>query len=202
MRRVIVTAPKLASIERWVRILPGQTLDLGAIELQPHAEGSGRVVDENGHGVQTRLVAIPERMMSSARAADPGTSGESASNGAFHLTWTERGAIRLVAVHEDFALGAIDIDAARSSASDLEIRLTKGTPITFRVGRKSMRSIEFVIADSEGRPLQLIFASPGHAPHVRLKSGRYELRVVEDDDIVRTEAFDVGNEPIVKEILP
>jgi RNA polymerase sigma-70 factor (ECF subfamily) len=201
MRHFDVHAPPFAFVDRWITIAPGELLDMGTIEMHPpSASASGRIVDEAGRGVAARIFAIPVSASASPRAIDSNPAGTATSDGTFQAKWADAGPARLVASHDEYALEAIDVDTSRGAAKDLELRLEKGTLVTFRLARGANEPVDFVIADASGSPLCLAFAYPTSAMRKRLKPGRYELRFVEDDKVVRTEPLEVGTSPLVKEV--
>jgi hypothetical protein len=200
MRSVEITAPNFARYARWIRIPRGETLNMGTVELRAATELRGRVLDADGHGVSANITAIAERAFSSPRAADSRMSTRSSSSGSFSVTWVEADRLSLVVTHESFAIAALDVDATSGNVAALEIRVTKGTPVTFVLSRASTGPADFVIADASGRPLALRSAFATYSPRVRLTPGAYELRYVVDDEVVRKEALDVGDEPIVHEV--
>src|SRR5207248_163665 len=93
-----------------------------------------------------------------------------------------------------------DVDAARSGATDLEIRLEAGTPVRFHVARGAQSPVDFLLADATGLPLRVCSAFPSSPERLRLQPGSYRISYVEDDTVVSTETFDVGTEPVVKEV--
>jgi hypothetical protein len=200
MREIQMMVPKFANFSRWVRIPAGEELDVGTIELSPAARVAGRIVDSNGRGIGAELIAIPVRAFASPHAADGRTSFSAAANGSFSSVFIERGPVRLVASNPDSAITALDVDASGGSVEGLEMRMEKGTQITFRAPVGTSDRVDFAIADASGRPLVMKSAFPTFSPRVRLRPGTYELRYVVDDDVVRKESLDVGTEPIAHEV--
>jgi hypothetical protein len=183
-----------------VRIPPGGKLDMGTIELRPAVRLRGSVVDVDGRAVHAQIAASPVRALASPRAARPQMTNTSATSGSFVLDAIESGPVRLVATHDDFALAVIDVDATSGPIAEIEIRMEKGTPVTFRLPHASIDRVDLVIADASGRVLTSISAYAMSAPRLRLKPGTYELRYVVDDEIARTESLEVGDDPIVHEV--
>jgi RNA polymerase sigma factor (sigma-70 family) len=200
MRSVTARAPQFAGWERWVRVPPGGSLDLGTIELAPAATVRGRIVDPDGRGIGARVNVFSQRAFASSCAPVIRRNDSSAADGAFSLASVESGSLRIVAQHDDFALTALDVDATNGALDGIELRLEKGTPIELHVARGAWTGVECVIHDASGRPLAMASAYPMFIRRLRLKPGHYELGVIDGDSIVRREPLEVGTEGIVREV--
>jgi hypothetical protein len=193
---LVVDASTYAGHKRWVRIEPGATVDLGMLELWPATGLRGRVVDSEGHGVATEIAAIPLHTFGSPRCLDVSGHARSNQDGAFELFRVEQGPVRLLVDDPDWAVTALDIDAA--SGEEVEIRLERGTDVALRAPPGTHNAVECLLLDGSSQPLS--FARVATSCRLKLRPGRYELCTVVDESIVERRALEVGDAPLVVEL--
>ena len=190
------SAPGHAEYHRSVRIEPGETLDLGTLELRATAKISGRVVDANGKGVSVPLSVIALDRFASPPSADATMSEQSEASGSFSIDWAERGRVRLMAEAENSALAVLDVDASGGEVDGVELKLKPGTDVSMRLERGTPGIVYALLVDAAGQPLAFVSLHSMGTRRMKLEPGRYELRTVVDDAVVATRAFEVGSEPV------
>jgi len=193
LRQVEVGGSKFAKFERWVRIEPGQTHDLGVIALESMADVRGRVLDPDGAGVSAPMHSIALERQLAPRDADSRMIYKSKSDGVFEMSWVESARVRLVAEPAQWALTALDVDASSGKLGGLELRLERGTEVKLRLAGEQQRSVEFLLADADGLPLLFDGVYGWKGRRLLLRPGRYSLSTVAEDRVLATQTLEVGD---------
>jgi hypothetical protein len=193
-------APGHAEFHRYVRIDPGETLDLGTVELRATATIRGRVVDAQGKGVSVALSVIALDHFSSASDADTNLSSWSEAGGAFSIDWAERGHVRLLAETKNSGLAVVDVDTSGGTVEGVELKLKPAVDVSMRLERGTPGIVNTLLVDAAGQPLAFFGLHSMGTRRMKLEPGRYELRTVVEDLVVGTRAFEVANEPVAIEL--
>jgi hypothetical protein len=193
MRMLELRGKEIAQLERWVRIEPGATLDLGVLALESKAELRGRVLDPDGNGVSAPLHAIALDRQLGPRDAASRMNYKSTSDGVFVMSWVESARVRVVAEPSEWALAALDVDASSGQRSGLEIQLQRGTEVKLHLAGDAQRTVEFLLADADGVPLLLSGVYGPKARRLLLRPGRYRLSTLAEDRVLATQILEVGD---------
>lgn len=191
---ITAQAQGYARRERWVHLDPGERADLGTIALVREARLRGRVTDGDGHGIAVPLVVLPSRADASPREYESRTSNGSAVDGSFEFGGVESNALRLVAADPERAWTAIDVDARLGAVDGIELVVERGHPVWLRPPSGRRAPFQALVADGLGRVLGPTWIAPVGGVVLRLATGDYELRFVEDDAVVARQRFRVEGE--------
>jgi len=199
VRSLSVFAEGFAAESRAVRIEPGETLQLGDVELRHVARLRGRVVDSDGRGVRAQLhwIALDRGVLAQSPARR--LRYETNALGAFEIDGIGAVRGRLVALSDGYAIGALDLDARSGALEDIELHLERGVEVVARC-RIGARSVSALLCDAEGTPLLDTSVHPSLPRVWTLRPGRYLLRYVSDVDFGSSQAFDVGSIPLALDL--
>jgi RNA polymerase sigma-70 factor (ECF subfamily) len=189
LRTLSVWVPQTSNHHRWLRLAPGETLDLGTLALSPPVRIRGRVLDPDGAGISTRLAYTVV-----GRDALPGDSltelsTGSTSDGAFDLACMEPGRLRIVAEAEGFSPGWIEVDATAHEVGGLELRLQRGFDVRVELPRGAFHGVQVRLVDERGVCLRVARARPPAPLRWTLAPDAYDLQLVVDDTVAAPQPF-------------
>jgi hypothetical protein len=190
--RMEITAKGHVDALRCVRVEPGKTNDVGTIELARPSSIHVRTLDAGGKPVSVHIGISTSRAGARPEEIDSRWSLQSDEDGRLAHDFDPRNTLILVTDEK----WAREVRAA--SAAEIEIRLERGVQVTFRALDSGHGGARAVLIDPSGLPLDVLYVADT-AQHLRLRSGHYELRIYHDEDLVRTQPFDVGAEALAVE---
>ncbi len=200
-----VQAPEREAARRSITLVPGETLDLGTLELGPGLTIAGRVVDAQG---------LPFKAMVQLGRVDPVTrevamygsqAWMSARDGTFKIGGLERGEFVVrsngSSLSADEDLGAAAPNAFAStlggSVSGLELAFVPTGRLLLRTERADWESLRYRVFDEQNleRSAGRIYERLQFA--VTLPRGRYRLRVTDGAGrVVLEQPIAIGEEPL------
>ncbi len=187
-----------ASVSLHVRVVPGERLDLGDVELFSTSRAHGRVLDPAGNGVAAQIDVIPERFVAGSRALDTRRVSPAAADGEFKIHGAEAGPLLYVARHRAWAPTLLRGDT-RTDAH-VELRLVTGTPVEFRTGTQGAGERWYEVRDARGDPIAfgpILMREPVRS---RLAPGAYVLHIGMENQVLRSESFSVASAPVVLDL--
>jgi RNA polymerase sigma-70 factor (ECF subfamily) len=201
MRELSVWATGFAGVHRSLRLAPGETLDLGELELHPPVRVRGRVLAPDGAGASAQLAYTVVGRDGLAIDALTKLSARTALNGQFDLKQLESGRLRLVAWAEGFATSWIEFEASGEVVSELELRLQHGFEVRVAAPRGALASAQVRLRDARGVTLHVDRVVPPNPLRWTLAPGAYELSRIVDDSVAATQTFVVEDRALSLELV-
>jgi hypothetical protein len=191
---LVISASEHAPYRRSVRIHPGQATDLGDLVLGRFTTIEGRILHHDGEPAQGQ-VRIDEadpragphdlRRRTVARLQRDGGFRHLAPEGSLVLSVEEGSSVlhtQIAVQGEEMKLGDLRIPPLQ----DLSITTSEGAELPHWV----------VLANENGVPFWVTVARPGRTTTLRLPQGSYELRLHEDETVLRRRTFVLKQHPV------
>ncbi len=201
MRELSVWATGFAGVHRSLRLAPGETLDLGVLELHPPVRVRGRVLAPDGAPASAQLAyTVVGREGLPIDALTKFSTG-AASDGEFDLKHVERGRLRLVASAEGFATSWIEFEAGGVEVNELELRLQHGFEVRVELPRGVLANAHVQLRDAHGVTLHIDRVQAPNPLRWTLAPGAYELSRIVDDFVAATQHFVVEDRALSVELV-
>lgn len=185
-------------IQQFIRVAPGESLDLGKIKLYKSTELSGIVVDSKGTPVACDIQLVSENRSAFPAPADFHGAFTTKTDGRFSMHVPRSRHVLLISSREeDRSYAALPVDTTSGDVRDLQIVVKPGTPVTFDYKVAPYQSYISQVADANGSILQSIYV---HAPTKRvltLAPGNYKITLYDKDQPIREIPVQVTDSPAV-----
>lgn len=193
LRWLEIDAPEHARADRWIRLEPGQALDLGDVPLGSRRTLKGRVIDEEGRPLALRVASISTDQVRSP--LDLENTVHSTGDGDFRFTKLGEGEAWLFVGDERFAANPLQVEVDSEGLVTATARA--GTRVILKHGKPGTPGLRYALADSAGRPFW-VRAVYGEVPiRLRLLPGSYQLLEGRDEKFALVRTFEVGSETLV-----
>ena len=187
-------------MRQYVRVAPGEDVDVGQVALDTARVLTGKVVDEQGKPCRATIqrwrldrIAFPQVLHGS-------TQLQTDASGAF--AWSvARGKLLVRATTTDGRRAAAVVDSSGDGLEPLQLVVRGGPPVRL-LWRADGPALLATVRDAYGVPLWAERMSGAAHASLLLPRGAYVLEVHRDDDLVRRVEFAVAADPVLLTIEP
>jgi RNA polymerase sigma-70 factor (ECF subfamily) len=180
---------------RAVRVVAGETTEVGDVRLWPTAVVAGRAIDEDGdaHGVSFRWLPVGSSPLDFEIV-------NYSHGGQFSAKFMPATRLWLLVRAEGFGLQCVPVDARGGAVSDLELRLVRGQRVVLRHGPADIGRQASVVT-AEGGPIGS-WSLGASTTTFSLVPGAYELWTGVAERVDERTPFVIGDGPLVLELPP
>lgn len=190
---VSIMGTKGAYINKAVVVEPGQSVDLGKIELGEYIKIPGRIVDSEGKPVLCHLEVV--HLSGGQQAgASPRNGLMVDGNGKFTFFGYD-GKYQLIASATGFATAVKNVDIP-ATAAEIVVTLQRGVPVIFVYSDNASTPARLTIEDSNGDSIWSRLSSDRPDDRLRLAAGLYKLQITDINGPRKTIPFEVSKNPV------
>jgi hypothetical protein len=190
-----------ASFEQYIRVAPGQELDLGDVKLYKSVEVSGTFVDAAGAPVEASARLLLEDRAGFPSPRETGRMVTSDASGKFQFRVPPgRHVLTVVPQEGESNYSATTVDATAGNVTGLKITVTRGTAVTLGYVVPEPRAFIVVLLDGAGAVVDARHVSRTFMRTVFLAPGAYKVIIYENDKAIRELSLQVGTEPVEMKI--
>jgi hypothetical protein len=189
-----VFCPGHERIMQYVKLEPGEVLDLGTLRLQPATEISGTIVDPEGISPDHHLTCRSLEAISFPQPLDLPYAYRADAGGRFSIFDAGRGRHVVIVQAPDRAIASVVADTSAGPVRDLRIVLTAGTTVTLEpaVDPGTLLALQ----DANGTPVWSSLLDDDDPIRLRLAPGRYSLAIHDPGGSVANRTMEVGVGPL------
>lgn len=191
-----IYASAYAHVEQYVRLVPGQVVDLGDIVLDPATSIEGRLLGPDGLPIAGSVSHFFLETITFPQPLDFAGSGVATeADGRFRFAAARRGRYLLIGSDDGHAKRSLIVDTTSGPVRNVDLVLGPGTRVTFDAAAADVDCL-MQLRDSAGTLLvsHRVWGSGRWA--MTLAQGAYTLTVFDDDRLLRTRPFSVGPAPM------
>jgi hypothetical protein len=179
-----------------VLVKPGTTTDLGLYRLQPFSLVEAKVVDDAGEPAQVHFNAFPLDRYAATRETLGQRFFRSDVEGRLEIDSLGRGRYLILANDRDWQSVPVLADTTHGNPKDLEIRVSKGTPVAVRLRADPLPAARLEIRTREGLPVADRRCRDRDPMKFKLVPGTYSVELWDGETWLASESLTVGAEPV------
>lgn len=179
-----------------VLVKPGTTTDLGLYRLQPFSLIHARVVDDAGEPARVQFNVFPLDRYPATREALCKRFFRSNEGGELKIDSVGRGRYLILANDPEWISMPALADTTLGDRKDVEIRVSKGTPVAVRLRADPLPAARLEIRTREGLPVAERRCRDRDPMRFMLVPGTYSVELWDGETWLASETLVVGTEPV------
>ncbi|MFN0006512.1 MAG: hypothetical protein ACKVXR_01290 [Planctomycetota bacterium] len=179
-----------------VLVEPGGVTDLGVYRLQPFSLIRAKVVDDAGEPARVQFNVFPFDRYASTRETLGKRFFRSNADGRLEIDSVGRGRYLIVANEGGWVSIPALADTTSGTPADLEIRVSKGTPVAVRLRADPLPAARLEIRTRSGLPVAERKCRDRDPMRFTLVPGSYSVELWDGETWLASETLAVGAEPV------
>jgi len=191
-----ITADEREFVTEHVLIQPGKVTDLGLYRLRPYSLIRAKVVDDAGEPAQVAFNVFPADRYAYTRETLGKRFFRSSVEGKLKIDSVGRGRYLILANDEGWVSIPALADTTLGDQEDLEIRVSKGTPVALRLRADPLPAARLEIRTPSGLPVAERRCRNRDPMRFVLVPGTYSVELWDAETWLASETLSVGKEPV------